>query len=134
MSPMCPYMALDTTKIHTPITLGVRPCIKPLVFKLRRRSPCGFDSHRPLHFSLSGVSLRCLRTRLSLSPSSHSLDAATTVPLIECVDRPLGRVPSRWSHPCVIDPFRTIHRSSMGVCIHSRSSHSTKDLKQSCRA
>src|ERR1700730_2371232 len=49
MSPMCPYMALDTTKIHTPITLGVRPCTKPLVFKLRRRSPCGFDSHRPLH-------------------------------------------------------------------------------------
>jgi hypothetical protein len=36
--------------VHTPITLGVRPGTKPLVFKLRRRSPCGFDSHRPLHF------------------------------------------------------------------------------------
>jgi hypothetical protein len=37
----------------------------------------GFDSHRPLHFSLSVVSLRCLRARLTLSPSSHSIDAAT---------------------------------------------------------
>jgi hypothetical protein len=62
----------------------------------------GFDSLRPLHFSSSGVSLRCPRTLLSLSPRSHSLDAATTVPLIECVDRPLGRVRSRWSHPSVI--------------------------------
>jgi hypothetical protein len=33
MSPMCLYMALDTTKIHSPITLGIRPCTKPLVFK-----------------------------------------------------------------------------------------------------
>ena len=32
-----------------------------------------FDSHRPLHFSLPGVSLRCPRTRLGLSSSSHSL-------------------------------------------------------------
>jgi len=57
MSPMCPYMALDTTKIHTPITLGVRPCTKPLVFKLRRRRPCGCDSHRPLHFP-AGLRIR----------------------------------------------------------------------------
>jgi hypothetical protein len=27
------------------------------------RPPCGFDSHRPLHFSLSGVSLRCPKKR-----------------------------------------------------------------------
>jgi hypothetical protein len=46
-----------------------------------------FDSHRPLHFSLSGVLLRCLRTRPSSSSSSHSLNVATTVPEIECVDR-----------------------------------------------
>src|SRR5258707_12547437 len=65
----------------------------------------GFDSHRPLHFSLSGVSLRCPRTRLSLSPSSHSLDAATTVPLIECVDRPLDRTRSLLSHSSIIDPL-----------------------------
>jgi hypothetical protein len=32
------------------------------------------------------------RMRLSSSASSHSLDAATAVPLIECVDRPLGKV------------------------------------------
>jgi hypothetical protein len=47
--------------------------------------------------------LRCPRSRLSLSPSSHSLDAPT-VHLIECVDRSLGRVGSRSSHPSVIDP------------------------------
>src|SRR6266403_2067689 len=62
----------------------------------------------PLHFSLSGVSLCCPRRRLGLLPSSHSLDAATTVPLIECVDRPLGRVRSLWSHPSVIDPLRSV--------------------------
>jgi hypothetical protein len=28
MSPICPYMALDATKIHTPITLKIRPCTK----------------------------------------------------------------------------------------------------------
>jgi hypothetical protein len=83
---------------------AVRP--KPLVFNVRNVLPCGFDSHRPLHFWLPGVSLRCPRTRLSFSPSSHSLDAATTVALIECVDRPLGRVRPRWSHLSVIDPWR----------------------------
>jgi hypothetical protein len=96
--------AVDTTKNHTLITLGISDRTKPLVLKSRKRCPCGFDSHRPLHFSLSGVSLRCPRTQLSFSPSSHSLDAAATVPLTECVDRPLGRVRSRWSHPTVIDP------------------------------
>jgi hypothetical protein len=80
---MYPYMAPQTTKIHTPITLGSRHRAKPLVFKVGKRAPCEFDSHRPLHFSLSCVSLRCPRTRLSLSPSSHSLDATTTVPLID---------------------------------------------------
>jgi hypothetical protein len=39
---------------------------------------------------MSGVSRRCPRTRLGLSPSSHGLDVATTVPLIACVDRPAG--------------------------------------------
>jgi Isochorismatase family len=43
------------------------------------------------------------RTRLGFSPSSHNLDAPTTVPLIECVDRPLDRVRSRCSHPSVIE-------------------------------
>jgi hypothetical protein len=99
-----PYVALDTAKIHAPITLEFRRDAKPRVFLVRKRRPCGFYSHRPLHFSLPGVSLRCPWTRLSVSPSSHSLDAATTVPLIECVDGPLGRVRSRWSHPSVIDP------------------------------
>jgi hypothetical protein len=93
-APMYPYVALDTTKIHTLITLGISIRTKPLVSKARQRHPCGFDSHRSLHFSLSGVSLRYPRTRLSLSPSSQSLHAASTIPLIECVDRPLGRVRS----------------------------------------
>jgi hypothetical protein len=34
----------------------------------------------------------------------------------------------------LVTPFRTVHRSSVGVCIHSRSSHSTQDLKYGCRA
>jgi hypothetical protein len=59
---MYPYVALDTTKIHTPITLGIRQRVRPLAFEVRERRPLGFDSHRPLHFSLSGVSLRCPRT------------------------------------------------------------------------
>src|SRR5216684_3473016 len=96
---MYPYVAPHTAKIHTLITLDISIRTKPLVLKTWKRLPCGFDSHRPLHFSLSGVPLRCPRTRLSLSPGSHSLDAATTVPLIGCVDR----VRSRWSHPSVID-------------------------------
>jgi hypothetical protein len=76
---MYPYVALYlapyTAKIHTLIALGISIHIKPLVLKARKRLPCGFDSHRPLHFSLPGVSLRCPRTRLSLSPGSHSLNA-----------------------------------------------------------
>ena len=74
---MYPYVAPHTAKIHTLITLGIRDCAKALVFQLRKHRPGGFDSHRPLHFWLPGMSLRCPRTRLSLSPSSHSLNAAT---------------------------------------------------------
>src|ERR1700733_13479926 len=97
-TPMYPYVAPHTAKIHTLITLGIRHCAKALVFQLRKHRPDGFDSHRPLHFSLPGVSLRCPRTRLSSSSSSHSLDAAT-VHLIERVDRLLGRARSRRPHP-----------------------------------
>jgi hypothetical protein len=56
------------------------------------------------HFSLPGVSLRCPSTRPKLSPTSHSLDAATTVLSIGLVYRLLGRVHFRWSNPSVIDP------------------------------
>src|SRR5216684_1513199 len=87
---MYPYVAPHTAKIHTLITLGISIRTKPLVLKTWRRRPCGFDSHRPLHFSLPGVSLRCPRTRLSASPSSHSLDMGATVHLIECFDPRLG--------------------------------------------
>ena len=31
------------------MTLGIRHPVKQLVFKARKRLPCGFDSHRPLH-------------------------------------------------------------------------------------
>jgi hypothetical protein len=82
------YVAPHSAKIHTLITFGIRNRTKPLVLKARKHGPCGFDSHRPLHFWLSGVSLRCPRALVGLSPSSHSLDSAATVPLIECVDRP----------------------------------------------
>jgi hypothetical protein len=92
LTSMYPYVAPHTSKIHTLITLGISIRTKPLVFKVRNCLPRGFDSHRPLHSSLPCVSLRCPRTRLSLSPSSRSLDAATS---IECIDRPLGRVRSR---------------------------------------
>jgi hypothetical protein len=47
-TPMCPYVAPHTAKIHTLITLGIRHCAKTLVFQLRKHRPCGFDSHRPL--------------------------------------------------------------------------------------
>src|SRR6266700_4910784 len=104
---MCPCVAPHTAKIHTLITLGVAILAKSLVLKARKRIPRGFDSHRPLHFSLSGVSLRCSRARPSSPPSYQSLDAATAVPLIECVDWTLDRVCSRWSHLSVIDPQRT---------------------------
>src|SRR5277367_2872530 len=46
---MYPYVAPHAAKIHTLITLGIRHRAKPLVFKIRKRRPCGFDSHRPLH-------------------------------------------------------------------------------------
>jgi hypothetical protein len=76
------------------------------MIRKRPQSTSGiFDSHRPLHFSLPGVSLRCPRTRLCSSLSFPSLDAVATVPLIECVDRSLSRVRSRWSHPFFIDPL-----------------------------
>jgi hypothetical protein len=42
-------VAPHTAKIHTLITLGIRNRTKPLVLKARKRRPCGFDSHRPLH-------------------------------------------------------------------------------------
>ena len=40
--------------------------------KRRVRASGIFDSHRPLHFSLSGVSLRCPGTQLCASPGSHT--------------------------------------------------------------
>jgi hypothetical protein len=108
---MCPYVAPHTAKIHTLITLGISIHIKPLVLKALKRPPCGFDSHRPLHFLWSDVSPRCPRTRLSSSSSSD----ATFVPSIEFVDCPLGQVRSRWSHPSVIGPIAgTGERQVMG--------------------
>jgi hypothetical protein len=118
-----PYVAPHTAKIHTLITLGVSILAKPLVLKARKRVPRGFDSHRPLHFWLPGVSPRCPGTRLSLSPNAHSLDAATTVPIIECVDRPLGRVRSRWSNPSVIDPLQAFAGGSYVAPIHIVHNH-----------
>ncbi len=44
-----PCVAPRTANIHTPITLEYRGNCKPLVLLLRKRRPCGFDSHRPLH-------------------------------------------------------------------------------------
>ena len=45
-----PHVAPHKAKIHTLITLGLRHRIKSLVLKARKICPCGFDSHRPLHF------------------------------------------------------------------------------------
>src|ERR1700735_4535462 len=72
--PYVAYIAPHTTKIHTLITLGIRHRSKALAFWPLKRPPHGFDSHRPLHFSLSGVSLRCPTARPSSSPGSHSVD------------------------------------------------------------
>ena len=57
---MYPYAALrgpTYRKNHTMITLRIRHRAQLLVSKPRRRRPCGFDSHRPLHFPAN------LRTR-----------------------------------------------------------------------
>ena len=70
-------------------------------------------SDRPLHISLSGVSLRCPRTPPSFLPSSHSFDAATTrlwrsnvhSRLIDFLDRPVGRARAPWSLPSVTAHF-----------------------------
>jgi hypothetical protein len=53
--PSLRYVAPHTAKIHTPITLGIRHRVKPFVFKLRKRRPCGFDFHRPLQLSIHEV-------------------------------------------------------------------------------
>jgi hypothetical protein len=45
-----------------------------------KRLPCGFDSHRPLHFWLPGVSLRCPGTRTSSLPSYQSFGSAQASP------------------------------------------------------
>ena len=76
-TPMYPYVAPRTARIHTLITLGISIRTKWLVFWLRTHRPCGFDSHRPLHFSLSGVSPRCPLTQFGLSCSSGRLNSAT---------------------------------------------------------
>ena len=60
---MYPHVAPHTAKFHTLITPGIRHRAKALVFQLREHRPCGFDSHRPLHFPLPGVSPRCHSTR-----------------------------------------------------------------------
>ena len=58
-------MAPQTAKIHTLITLDISIRTRPLVLKTRKRCPCGFDSHRPLHFQ---ASLRTRRdTRLGIN-------------------------------------------------------------------
>jgi hypothetical protein len=103
-APMYPYVAPHTSKIHTLITLGIGIRTKPLDLKARKRLPYGFDSHRPLQFSLSGVSLRCPRARPSSSSSSHSLDVDTASSLFQSADRPLDQVRSQWSHPAAIGP------------------------------
>jgi hypothetical protein len=41
--------SFDATTLVFPITLGVRPCTKPLVFQARKCRPCGFDFALPQH-------------------------------------------------------------------------------------
>jgi hypothetical protein len=112
-------VAPHTAKIHTLITLGFGIRAKALVLKPRTRRPCGFDSHRPLHFSLSGVVLCCPRTRPRVSPSCHSLDMGATVHLIERLEPRLGRSRFRWARRSVIDPKRTITTVSYRAVYHA---------------
>jgi hypothetical protein len=91
--PTHPYVVPHTTKIHTPITLGICHRAKLPDFKPRRRRPCGFDSHRPLQFSrmafMPDSDLRAARgilyrpQRLALLPVGSS----TTYNLISSVTR-----------------------------------------------
>jgi hypothetical protein len=62
---------------YTLITLGVSIFAKPLVLKARKRVPRGFDSHRPLHFSLAHIGLHWLRASNPLTPWFPRLDSAT---------------------------------------------------------
>jgi len=76
-TPMYPYVAPRTAKIHTLISLGISIRTQWLVFWLRTHRPCGFDSHRPLHFSLAHIGLRCPRLGARTFPCSHSMDASS---------------------------------------------------------
>src|SRR5450631_224575 len=89
---MYPYVAPHTAKIHTLITLGIRRLTKLLVLKARKHFPCGFDAHRPLHFSLSGVLLRCPTTPQPIVQfpqyrrgDDRSFDRGSIGPLVEFV-------------------------------------------------
>ena len=97
--PTQPYVAPHTAKIHTLITLGIRNRTKQLILSVRKRRPCGFDSHRPLHFSLSGVLLRCPTTPQPIVQfpqyrrgDDRSFDRGSIGPLVEfvldCLIRP----------------------------------------------
>jgi hypothetical protein len=71
-------VAPHTTKIHTPITLGIRRRTKSPVFKPRRRRPFGFDSHRPLHSQATPghVGLQDWRQHIDRMGKSWEIDAA----------------------------------------------------------
>jgi hypothetical protein len=95
--------------------------------KLTRPSHLGFVIARNHLFSSSGSGARvgtipiarstfrclacpcvcCPRLRPRSSSSPYSFDAATAIPSIECADRSLRRVRSRWPHPSVIEPSET---------------------------
>src|SRR5882724_6488534 len=90
------------------------PSRQTACFQAPEAPPVWVRSHRPLHFSLSGVSLRCPRTRASLLSSSHSLDAVFWRPsvhsrLIDSVDRPVGRARALWSLRSATDPVAACH-------------------------
>src|SRR5260370_33562790 len=80
-------MARHTTKIHTLITLGVGDRARALVLKDRKRLPCGFDSHRPLHFRGLACPCAVLGRDLVYRPVPTVSTQPSTVPLIECPDR-----------------------------------------------
>ncbi|MHB8722306.1 MAG: hypothetical protein ACYDAH_13065 [Steroidobacteraceae bacterium] len=72
-------MAPHTAKIHTPITHGIRNRAKPLVFQIRKRRLCGFDSYRPLHFQATPGHAGLQDWGQNIDPMGKSWDRAAFI-------------------------------------------------------
>jgi hypothetical protein len=102
---MYPYVAPHAAKIHTLITLGFRHRAKPLVLWARKRRPCGFDSHRPLHFTLPARRSWALRSTHRETETPVAIVGSRYLHLlpVRLHTRPSGRKSSHQGHASI--PF-----------------------------